>query len=175
MSRGSCQLLAYGTEEDVGAAVGLVAYLAHLDHHLLVIVVGGDGGIVERRHAAARAIHPVVAVAKADDGVGHAVAVLARLAGLVVLHQPEHPGVASRGLAGALGVAVQHQGVVMVGGDHDQGVFQLGVGFLHLVQGGLDGVVEGQGVLQGALGVGVVQGVIDAAPPPSGSSPSPCP
>ncbi|MNP63641.1 hypothetical protein D3C76_1590600 [compost metagenome] len=52
----------------------------------------------------------------------------------------------------------------MVGGDHDQGVFQLGVGLLHLVQGGLDGVVEGQGILQGALGVGVVQGVIDAAP-----------
>ena len=54
--------------------------------------------------------------------------------------------------------------MVMVGGDHDQGVFQLGIGFLHLVDGGLDGVVEGEGVLQGTLGVGVVQGVVDTAP-----------
>lgn len=108
MSHGSCQPLADGAEEDIGAAVGLVADFAYLDHHFLVVVIGGDSGIVERGDAAARAIHPVVAVAKTYDGVGHALAIFAWLASLVVLHQPEYAGVVGGGLAGALGITVEH-------------------------------------------------------------------
>lgn len=57
----------------------------------------------------------------------------------------------------ALRVARDGEYVAMIGRHDHQGLVQI-----HLLEGGLDGIVEGDEILEGPIGVAVVVGVIDA-------------
>src|SRR5438045_8218473 len=101
--------LADRAQEYVGAAVGLVAG-GDADGRFLVVGIGAGHAVVHAGHGGAAALGAVFAVAEADDGVRRAVGVLGHGAGDVILHHAQHARVAGGGLAGAFGVAVQHQG-----------------------------------------------------------------
>ena len=105
----------------------------------------------------------VFAVSKANCGEGKTTAVQSQGVVEVVAHQAKNAGIGVSGLTGSGGVAVQNQGVVMVGSDHDQRVLQCRVNDFHLVDGDLDGIIKSCRVLQRFACRGFMQRVVDAA------------
>jgi len=145
-------------DEDIGAAMRLAAG-RHRDHGFLVVGLVVDDRVGERGARGGA----VLAGAEAQDGVRVAAHVGGGGAVHVALEQAEHAGVAVAAGAGALGIAVEHQRVVVVRGDDDERVLQARVDRVELVQRAADGGIEGHRVLQRLARRGLMQRMVDAA------------
>ena len=102
------ELLVNNNQGISGESTALESQIAQIEDHFLTIVIATGHGIID---GGTRSIDAVGTIAEADDGVGHAVGIGGRLAygcTSVVFHHAQYTGFAVCGLAGALGIAVEH-------------------------------------------------------------------
>ena len=133
------------------------------DDGFLMVGVGTGDGFIQAHHGGAARLRAVFAIAKTDDGVRRAIQIFFYCAGDIVFNQPQYTGIASGSFAGAFGVTVKHQGMVMVGSNDDQGIGESRIADLGFCYGSLDGVVKSERILQRFFCRGFMQGVIDTA------------